>query len=97
MSSRRRYLFSYDIADDKRRTRVFKTLRDHGDHAQFSVFFCELNPREYARLEAELLPLIHHTEDQILILDLGAVAGSHTPDPRCLGLPYAPPVRARIV
>lgn len=97
MPSRRRYLFTYDIADDKRRNQVFRTLRDNGDHAQFSVFFCELSPREYAQLETRLLPLIHHGEDQILILDLGVVAGTRTQDPRCLGVPYAPPVRARIV
>jgi CRISPR-associated protein Cas2 len=43
---RRRYLVTYDISDDKRRDQVFQTLRDNGDHAQYSVFFCELTPRE---------------------------------------------------
>ncbi len=42
---RRRYLITYDISDDKRRARVFKSLRNRGDHLQFSVFLCELNPR----------------------------------------------------
>jgi CRISPR-associated protein Cas2 len=95
--ARRRYLFTYDIADDKRRNQVFRTLRDNGDHAQYSVFFCELNRREYAQLEALLRPLVHHAEDQILVLDLGDIEGARTPDPVCIALPYAPPVRAQIV
>ncbi len=37
---RRRYLFSYDVSDDKRRDRIFKNLRDHGDHAQFREIAC---------------------------------------------------------
>lgn len=68
---RRRYLITYDISDDKRRDRVFKALRDRGDHVQFSVFLCELNAREYALLKGELQQYVHKRDDQVLILDLG--------------------------
>jgi len=95
--SRRHFLVTYDISDDKRRTKVFTTLQSNGDHAQFSVFFCQLNATELARLRATLQPMINNSEDQILILDLGKV---HSDDParmETLGRGYNPPVRTMIV
>ncbi len=94
---RRHFLIRYDIAGDKRRTAVFETLKDHGDHAQFSVFFSELNPRELAHLRSLLTGIIHHHEDQVLILDIGP---NHNPLDRsvdCLGKPYDPTPRSQIV
>ena len=38
--SRRHYLVTYDVSDDKRRTHLFKLLEGNGDHVQYSVFFC---------------------------------------------------------
>jgi CRISPR-associated endonuclease Cas2 len=40
---RNTYLVCYDITDDKRRDRVFKVCKNHGEHLQFSVFECDLN------------------------------------------------------
>ena len=75
MTTRRHYIISYDVAStkegDKRRSRVFDHLEERGDRAQFSVFFCALNPRELAQLRMDLDAIIHHHEDQILIVDLG--------------------------
>jgi len=51
---RNRYLIAYDVSDDKRRARVFKTLMGNGDHAQFSVFFCDLNDVELLKLKGIL-------------------------------------------
>lgn len=48
--TRKRFLVAYDIADDKRRNQVFKTLYGYGDHAQYSVFFCELSQQELVRV-----------------------------------------------
>ena len=42
------YLVCYDIANDKRLRRVFKVCKNYGDHLQFSVFECDLNPAEKA-------------------------------------------------
>ncbi|MBA3707734.1 MAG: CRISPR-associated endonuclease Cas2 [Planctomycetes bacterium] len=69
--SRRRYLVTYDIADDKRRTVTFNTLKDFGEHLQYSVFLCDLNDRERIRLRGLLGEAVNHREDQILIVDLG--------------------------
>ena len=44
------YLVTYDIRDDKRLRKVFKTLRNWGDHLQYSVFECQLNLGDLVRL-----------------------------------------------
>jgi CRISPR-associated protein Cas2 len=94
---RKRYLWSYDISDDKRRDKVFKTLCDHGEHVQFSVFFCELSTRELIELRSTLDAELHHGEDQLLILDLGPAARSLTECLEVLGKPYKPPGRCLVV
>jgi CRISPR-associated endonuclease Cas2 len=55
-TSRSRYLVTYDVADDKRRDRVHRTLLDFGDALQFSVFLCDLNERE--RIGKSLSPIL---------------------------------------
>lgn len=69
---RKNYLITYDISDDKRRTQVFTTLCDNGNHTQYSVFICELSDIELTNLKARLAALIKANEDQVLILDLGS-------------------------
>lgn len=75
MTTRRHYIISYDIASDKqgdkRRNKIYESLLARGDHAQFSVFFCQLNPTELAQLRDQLLQIVHHDQDQILLIDLG--------------------------
>ena len=68
---RNRYLVSYDIADAKRLRRVYRTLRGFGDWLQFSVFRCDLSPSELVLLREALTPIIHHREDQIMLVNLG--------------------------
>ncbi len=82
------YLVCYDIADDKRLRRVFKTCRNFGDHLQYSVFECDLNPAEKIELETALHELIHHDEDQVLFVSLGPVEGRGDRVITALGLSY---------
>lgn len=82
------YLVCYDIADDKRLRRVFKTCKNYGSHLQFSVFECDLNPMEKSRFEAELRELIHHDEDQVLFVSLGPADGRGDRVISALGKPY---------
>ena len=72
---RNSYIVSYDIADPKRLRQVFKTMRNWGDHLQFSVFECQLTRMDLVRLRAELAGIIHHSEDQVLFVDLGPAEG----------------------
>jgi CRISPR-associated protein Cas2 len=97
MTTRRHFLVSYDIADDKRRGKVFDLLEGRGDHAQFSVFFCQLNPRELARLRADLTTVIHHDDDQILLVDLGPAYNPLDGGIECLGKPFSVVARALVV
>jgi len=55
-------VISYDIRDDKRRTRIFKTLKNFGEWMQYSVFECELSRVEYVRLMGSLDRLIDAQE-----------------------------------
>jgi len=95
--ARRHYLITYDVSNDKRRTRVFNALRDNGDHAQFSVFFCQLSARELADLRGQLSEHIHAREDQVLILDLGEAHNPLDAGLECLGQRYLPPTRVQVV
>jgi CRISPR-associated protein Cas2 len=89
ISSRLTYLVCYDIANDKRLKRVFKVCKNHGTHLQFSVFECDLNPRELVQLQRELKTLIKHDEDQVLFVSLGPAEGRGDRVISSLGLPYS--------
>jgi len=82
------YLVCYDITDDKRLRRAFKTCRNFGDHLQYSVFECDLNPAERIELEAALSQLINHDEDQVLFVALGPTERRGDRVITALGLPY---------
>ena len=69
------YLVCYDIADEKRLRKVFKTMRGYGDHLQYSVFECQLTAMDLVRLRSQLSLIIGHADDQVLIVDLGPAEG----------------------
>src|ERR1039458_258300 len=69
------YLVCYDICDDKRLRKVFQLMRGYGDHLQYSVFECQLTATYLVRLRAALAAIIHHTEDQVLFVNLGPAQG----------------------
>jgi CRISPR-associated protein Cas2 len=82
------YLVCYDIADDKRLRRVFKTCKNFGDHLQFSIFECDLGPSEKVQMESALKEIIDHTKDQVLFVTLGPSAGRGERVINALGIPY---------
>lgn len=59
------WVVCYDIANDRRRYRVMKTLEGFGRRVQESVFECELNETRLARLEERLQRLINDEEDSV--------------------------------
>ena len=97
LTQRRRYLVSYDISDDRRRDKVSQELLGQGDRAQYSVFFCELTSQELIRMRTTLRTLIHHAEDQVMILDLGRARRPLVNNLEVLGRSYDPPVRSHII
>ncbi len=58
-------VISYDIPDDKRRTKVMKTLKNYGAHVQYSVFECDLNDTQFAGLKKQLGKLIVLNQDSV--------------------------------
>ena len=95
--TRRNYLIAYDISDDKRRTRVFDTLKDYGDHVQFSVFLCALSPIEIVTLRGLLSGLIDARADQVIILNLGDVQSPLENILDCLGQRYNSRSKVQVV
>ena len=90
-------MITYDIADDRRRTKVFDVCHQGGDHTQYSVFVADLSERELIALQVAIEPLIHHEEDQVLIADLGPADSGAGCVIASIGRPYQPPVRAVVV
>jgi CRISPR-associated protein Cas2 len=92
-----RYIVTYDISDDPRRTAVFKVLRGFGDHLQFSVFRCDLSERRRAELEGMLRNLIDHSTDQVLLIDLGPIDGRAATCVSSVGRAYFNPERTVVI
>jgi CRISPR-associated protein Cas2 len=69
-------VITYDVGEDRRRNRIFKTLKNHGQHVQYSVFECELRREDFRNLQTRLSRLIKPGEDNIrfYFLDRDAVA-----------------------
>lgn len=72
---RHSFIVTYDICDAKRLRLVFRTLRDWGNHLQYSVFECQLNRTELLQLKEQLKAIIHHVDDQVLFINLGPSDG----------------------
>ncbi len=62
---------SYDIPSNRRRYKVMKTLEGFGLRVQYSVFECNLKPREVDELRKRLMKLCD-SEDSIRFYFLGA-------------------------
>ncbi len=82
------YLVCYDISDEKRLRHVFQTMRNYGDHLQYSVFECQWTAMDLARCRAELAEIINHQEDQVLFVNLGPAEGRGDRVISALGKPY---------
>ncbi|MEK7719170.1 MAG: CRISPR-associated endonuclease Cas2 [Bacteroidota bacterium] len=57
---------AYDIADNRRRSKIAKVLEQHGIRCNESVFECLLTEAKIRNLQKQLLKLAHDNEDIIL-------------------------------
>jgi CRISPR-associated protein Cas2 len=64
------YLVSYDIPDDKRRTRLAKILKDFGDRVHYSVFEFILERELLDKMIARIEDIISEDEDSVRIYSL---------------------------
>ncbi len=51
------YLISYDIEEDRTRTKLSKLLQGYGVRIQYSVFECSLTDARFQKLYGEILKL----------------------------------------
>ena len=65
------YLVCYDIRDQRRWRKIYKTMKGFGEWLQLSVFHCRLTREKRLRMQDRLGDLINRTEDHLLIIDLG--------------------------
>lgn len=82
------YLVCYDIADDKRLRKVFKTCKNFGDHLQYSIFECDLSESEKINLETALKEIIDQKKDQVIFVRLGPAEGRGERVITAMGVPY---------
>jgi CRISPR-associated protein Cas2 len=63
-------LISYDIAEDKTRTKLAHQLRDFGPRVQYSVFEAEITEAEHQRLHAILAKIKLGPTDSIRVYEI---------------------------
>lgn len=67
-------VISYDVVEDKQRTKLLKLLRGYGVHVQYSVFECDLSAEQLVQLKGEIRQLIDQHTDSVRIYRLDAAA-----------------------
>jgi CRISPR-associated protein Cas2 len=72
LTKRQLIVISYDISDDRRRTKIHTILKSYGQWMQYSVFECDLTEVQYAKLRSRLSKLIKPDEDSIRFYSLCA-------------------------
>lgn len=90
------YIVAYDISSAKRWRSVFKTMNGYGEWLQLSVFQCRLSRKRQTQLKAALDDIIDHTEDHVIMMDLG-VADSVKPRVESLGKDFSPVEKTAII
>jgi CRISPR-associated protein Cas2 len=78
MKSRKLYLLSYDIGDDKRLYHALKCVRAYATGGQKSVHECWLSAAEKEGLLAQLTTIIDDQEDSLMIIRLDPRQQVHT-------------------
>jgi len=94
--NQRLYIVTYDIADQKRWRRLFKLMNGYGEWLQLSVFQCRLNPKQHAEMLGLIDDIVHHQDDHVLIIDMGA-ADAVKPRVASIGKAFEPIEREPIV
>ena len=94
---RHRFLVCYDVADPKRLARTYRKMNGFGEPAQYSVFICDLSPKERALLETALTEILNLKEDRVLIVDMGPSEGRGRESFTTMGNARELPRRAAVI
>lgn len=69
---------TYDVPDDRRRTKLAHALKDFGERVQYSVFECLLEADQVERLNLRIGTLISLEEDSVRLYRFCADCGRRT-------------------
>ena len=94
---RHRFLVCYDVADPRRLARTYRKMNGFGEPAQYSVFICDLSPKERALLETALTKILNLKEDRVLIVDMGPSEGRGRESFTTLGTARELPRRSAVI
>ena len=94
---RNKFLVCYDVSDPKRLARTYKKMNGFGEPAQYSVFICDLSPKERVLLEEALTEILNLKEDRALIVDMGPSEGRGSESFTTLGNARELPHRTTVV
>lgn len=59
------FVVAYDISDDRRRLKLFKTLKRYGTAVQESVFECHLTTDQFVQMKQDVVLVIDARVDQV--------------------------------
>lgn len=94
---RNRYLVCYDVSDPRRLAHIYRKMNGFGQPVQYSVFLCDLSPKERVQLEAALTEILNLKEDRVLVLDAGPTEGRGQNCIASIGKAVALPSRSAMV
>ena len=95
--TRIRYIVCYDISDPKRLRTVCQICESFGSRLQYSVFECFLDGIQLQKIKTAFQEVIHHTEDQVLLIPLGSELSQQPIKIEYLGLPYAVKTKVTVI
>ena len=90
------YIVCYDISDQKRWRKIYKTMKGYGDWLQLSVFQCRLNKENVLRMTDTLTELMNSREDSLMIIDIGP-AENVSVKVESFGRPFQPIERQAVI
>jgi CRISPR-associated protein Cas2 len=67
---------AYDVREPARLRLTHRTMLGFGDPMQYSLFTCQLSPKERVMLLDALSSVINAKEDRVVIIDLGPSDGA---------------------
>jgi len=71
-------LIGYDIADQKRLSKVAKACEDFGLRVQYSFFECHLDDDSFDKLWQRLLDLIDDDQDRVVAYRIDTLSAKRT-------------------
>ena len=94
---RNRFLVCYDVSHPRRLAQTYKKMNGFGQPVQYSVFICDLSPKERVMLEGALTEILNLKEDRVLIVDLGPGEGRGQECFKTMGKSRALPNRNAVI